>query len=296
MSFRDNGNPILTPGHFGPITGAGRMTRLGTYIWLLALFSIVLCTGLYTAKTFFAVYQDAGIDLTRIERIKNPENEKRNITVYRIDGNGGEYKIKGEVEYSYIPMPEVANGKLKTVVLVGCLVGFGIAMFIIFNPKYARLCSPVYAFSEGIALGGVSAWYEMIDPGIALTALVASVSIFGLMYICFALKLLRPTAKSTQVVIFAMFGLLLLYIADLFVPGGFDIVRGYGLGAIVVSIVACGLASWNFVIDFDVIEEGIEYQAPKYMEAYAAFGVMLTFVWLYLELLRLFFISKERRR
>jgi len=174
--------------------------------------------------------------------------------------------------------------------LVGTLGGFVLAMIIIFWQTSAPFLSPIYAGLEGIALGAISAGFEAKFPGIVLQAAGATFgTLFGLLAV-YMTGLIKPSENFKLGLFAAMCGILVAYFADSLMQmfGGTYIPvlhanSGWGLviqGAIVL------VAALNLVLDFDFIEEGCG-RAPKYMEWYASFGLMVTLVWLYLEILKL---------
>lgn len=183
-----------------------------------------------------------------------------------------------------------------TPLLVGALGGFILAMIISFKANLAPVLSVPYAALEGLALGSISALLERRYPGIAIQAVGLTFAVFAVMLVAYKLNIIRATERFRSVVIGATGAIALVYIISM-VLGFFHVAvpllnSSSPLG-IVVSLVIVGVAALNLILDFDFIESGAAQGAPRYMEWYAAFGLLVTMVWLYLEILRL--LSKMRR-
>jgi uncharacterized YccA/Bax inhibitor family protein len=183
-----------------------------------------------------------------------------------------------------------------TPLLVGALGGFILAMIISFKANLAPVLSVPYAALEGLALGSISALLERRYPGIAIQAVGLTFAVFAVMLVAYKLNIIRATERFRSIVIGATGAIALVYIVSM-VLGFFHVAvpllnSSSPLG-IVVSLVVVGVAALNLILDFDFIESGAAQGAPRYMEWYAAFGLLVTMVWLYLEILRL--LSKMRR-
>lgn len=172
----------------------------------------------------------------------------------------------------------------------GFIGGFVLALLIIFNKPMAKYLAPIYALLEGLALGALSAIMEFQFPGVVLQALLLTFGIlFSLLFI-YRLKIIKVTENFKLIVASATMGIALVYlvswIGSFF---GFEIamIHSSGTWGIVFSLVVIVIAAMNLIMDFDFIEQGAKSNAPKYMEWYAAFGLMVTLVWLYIEVLRL---------
>ena len=179
----------------------------------------------------------------------------------------------------------------------GGVVGFILAMVVAFKPHLAPTLAPVYAGCEGLVLGGLSAILEMQYPGIALQAIAATMGTLGVMLLAYKFGVVRATENFKLGVIAATGGIAVIYLVSM-VAGFFGVhvpfVHSNGLLGIGFSAVVVIVAALNLVLDFDLIEQGAKAGAPKYMEWYGAFALMVTLVWLYLEILRL--LSKVRSR
>lgn len=181
--------------------------------------------------------------------------------------------------------------------LVGILVGFACAIAVYFRPMWARILAPIYAVGEGFFLGVISKAYEGYQNGIVVQAVGATLGVFAVMLVLYRTKIIKVTDKFRRIVITATMGLMVFYlfsfILNLF-GGGVSFLHSTSLLSIGFSIFAAGLAAMNLAIDFDFIEKGAKQGLPKGMEWFAAFALVITLVWLYLELLRL--LSKLQRR
>jgi uncharacterized YccA/Bax inhibitor family protein len=180
----------------------------------------------------------------------------------------------------------------------GLIVGFVLALVGSFKPNWTPVTAPLYALAEGTFLGGISAMFEVQYHGIVLQAIMASVGVMVVMLLIYRSGLIKVTDKFRIGVIAATGGIVLLYLVQwgimAFTHGaGMSFISGSGPMAIGFSILVVCLAALNLVLDFDLIERGVEQGAPRYMEWYCAFALMVTLVWLYLELLRL--LGNSRR-
>ena len=177
------------------------------------------------------------------------------------------------------------------------LVALVVAVVTVFRPKLARFTAPAYAAVEGLVVGAISAIYNSRFDGIVLQAVMLTGAVFAIMLGLYASRTVRVTDKLRKGVIAATLAVMVVY-ALTFVLRifGIDIpmIHESGPVGILFSLVVVGIASANLLLDFDLIEKGIENGAPKWMEWYAAFGLLVTLIWLYLELLRL--LSKLRSR
>lgn len=180
--------------------------------------------------------------------------------------------------------------------LVGLFGGFIVAMVTVFKPNIANITAPIYAILEGLVLGGISAFMETRYPGIVIQAVSLTFLIFFTLLAIYKTRVIKVTENFKLMVVSATSGIALLYFLNIILSlFGFDLpfIHDGGLFGIIFSLVVIAIASMNLVLDFDFIESGAEKGAPKYMEWYASFGLMVTLIWLYLEILRL--LSKARR-
>jgi uncharacterized YccA/Bax inhibitor family protein len=179
----------------------------------------------------------------------------------------------------------------------GLVVGLVAALVTIFLPAWARISAPVYAAAQGLALGGISAFYEQQLHGIVFQAIGLTFGVLAVMLLAYRSGLIKVTDKFRMIVVAATGAIALLYLASIvlsFFKISIPFIHQGGTFGIVFSLVVVGIAAMNLALDFDFIQRGVEHGAPKPMEWYAAFGVMVTLIWLYLEILRL--LAKIRRR
>jgi uncharacterized YccA/Bax inhibitor family protein len=179
----------------------------------------------------------------------------------------------------------------------GLVGGLVFALVTIFKKEWSPITSPIYALCEGLVLGGISALLERSYPGIAIQAMGLTFGVTAVMLMLYRTGVLRATPKFTVGVVAATGGIFLVYMVDL-VLGIFGrhvpLLNSSGPLGIGVSAVIVIIAALNLILDFDFVETGVHARAPKYMEWYGAFGIMVTLVWMYLEILRL--LSKVRQR
>ena len=182
-------------------------------------------------------------------------------------------------------------------VMPAILIGLVIALFTIFRPKNSPYTAPAYAAIEGVALGGITMIFEAQYPGIGIQAIGLTFGILASLLFCYKSGIVKPTENFRLMIVSATGGILILYLVNLimsFFGNSIGFIHSNGIGGIVFSLFVVGIASLNLVLDFDFIEEGSEAGLPKYMEWYGAFSLMVTLVWLYLEILRL--LAKIRSR
>ena len=179
----------------------------------------------------------------------------------------------------------------------GILGGLVTALVTIFKRSWAPMTAPLYALLEGFALGGISAFFERSYHGIAIQAVGLTFGVLFVMLFAYKTGVIRATERFKLGVIAATGGIAVFYLVVM-VLGFFHVNVGILYGgswwAIAFSLFVVVIAALNLVLDFDMIETGVRMGAPKYMEWYGAFGLMVTLIWLYLEILRL--LANSRRR
>ncbi|REE85128.1 putative YccA/Bax inhibitor family protein [Paenibacillus taihuensis] len=217
--------------------------------------------------------------------------------------------IDGTVNKSFITLAILLGGAFATwsmyfkgqnvlpLVVAGALGGFILALVISFKPTTAPFLVPIYAALEGGFLGALSAGYEAKYHGITLQAALITMCVFFALLVAYKTRLIRATENFKLGIFAATGGIALVYLVSM-VLGMFGVTVPYlhdstplGIG---ISLVIVVIAALNLVLDFDFIEQGAAQGAPKYMEWYGAFGLMVTLVWLYIEILRL--LAKFRSR
>ena len=181
--------------------------------------------------------------------------------------------------------------------LGGAIGGFILAMVTVFKKTWSPVTAPLYALVEGFFLGAISAVFELKYPGIVFQAVVLTFGTLGALLAAYRSGLIRATENFKLGVVAATGGIALVYLVSMGLRlFGKDIplIHESGLVGIGFSLFVVVIAALNLVLDFDFIESGVEAGAPKYMEWYGAFGLMVTLVWLYIEFLRL--LSKLQSR
>lgn len=188
---------------------------------------------------------------------------------------------------------------IPTLAWVGMIVGIGLVFLLMFKPHLARFVAPLYAIAQGFFLGAISRMYETFYDGIVVQAAGATIAVFATMLVLYRTRIIKVTQRFRQVVVTATIGVMVFYGVTLLIRlfAGADSVSflaSPSLLGIGFSVLVAGLAAFNLALDFDFIERGAEQGLDKHFEWYAAFGLLVTIIWLYLELLRL--LSKLRER
>jgi len=180
----------------------------------------------------------------------------------------------------------------------GAIGGFVVALVTIFKKEWSPISAPIYALLEGLVLGGISAIFEKSYSGIAMQAISLTFGVMFVMLLAYKMRIVQATRGFKLGVIAATGGIAIIYLMNMVMSLFFHTQMSFlyastplGIG---VSLFVVIIASLNLIIDFDMIETGARMGAPKYMEWYGAFGLMVTLIWLYMEMLRL--LSKIRRR
>lgn len=198
------------------------------------------------------------------------------------------------------PWSQATAGNLQAVggeMMLGLIGGLVLALIVMFKPTTAPYLSVPYAALEGLVLGGISAQFNLRYPGIAIQAVGATFAVTLIMLVLYRARVIRVTDRFRAMVIGATGGIFLLYMAT-WILGFFHVAVPFinahtplGIG---FSVLVVGIAAFNLALDFDMIERGAAGGAPKYMEWYGAFALMVTLVWMYLEMLRL--LAKTQRQ
>jgi len=180
---------------------------------------------------------------------------------------------------------------------LGVIGGLGAAVLTIFKKRWASITAPLYAVLQGLFLGGISAIFESQYPGIVIQAIGLTFGTLGVLLLAYKSGWIKPTENFRLMIVAATGGIAVLYLIS-FVMGFFGSSIGFihsnGLFGIGFSLFVVAIAALNLVLDFDFIETAVEQGAPKHMEWFGAFSLMVTLVWLYLEILRL--LAKLRSR
>ena len=227
-------------------------------------------------------------------------------------GAGGVMTLEGTVQrsfllvglvvlfgaFSFLHVAQHPASPLNVIMMAGgAIAGFITAMVLIFKKHLARALAPLYAMFEGITLGAISAVYEAQYQGIVLQSVELTVAVLLSLLLAYTSKLIKPTENFKLGVVAATGGIAIVYLVNLVMMmfgHSIPFLHDSGPVGIGVSLFIVLIAALNLVLDFDFIEKGTEARAPQYMEWYASFGLLVTLVWLYLEILRL--MAKLRKR
>lgn len=174
--------------------------------------------------------------------------------------------------------------------LIACLVGT-------FQPSTSPVTAPIYAVLEGLAVGSISQVVELAYPRIVLNAMLLTFAVLGVMLFLYTSRTIRVTNGLAKGICSATLAVLIVYLVDITMHlfgSQVPFLHDAGPIGIAISLVIVGIAAFNFLIDFAVIEQGVDRGSPRYMEWYCSMALLVTLVWLYLEILRL--LSKLRGR
>ena len=191
------------------------------------------------------------------------------------------------------------NYSIPALAWVGVIVGFGLCMVLMFKPHLAKFLAPAYAIAEGFFVGALSRMYETFYDGIVVQAAGATIAVFGVMLFLYRARIIKVTERFRTIVISATIGIMVFYgvcfLIQLFAGSdSVSFLASPSLLGISFSVFVAGIAAMNLALDFDFIERGAKMGLEKNFEWYGAFGLLVTIVWLYLEMLRL--LSKLRSR
>lgn len=181
-------------------------------------------------------------------------------------------------------------------IMVGLFVALGLALFSYFKPQYSMYSGIAYCVVKGVVVGAFSAFYEFAFPGIVIQALLLTSGTLAMMLFLYKAKIIKVTSKLAMGIMMATGGIAIFYLVAIllsFFGVQIPLIHSNGPLGIGFSIVVTVLAALNLLLDFDFIEKGAKKGAAKHMEWFGAFGLIVTLIWLYLEILRL--LSKLRR-
>ena len=182
------------------------------------------------------------------------------------------------------------TGVAYGLLIAGCVGGFLVALLTIFAPRLSPFTAPTYAALEGLVLGAVSAVFEAKYPGLVIQAVGLSVGVLAVMLFVYGTGIIRATERFKIGVVAATGAVCLVYLVDAVASlfgTRLPFIHESGTVGIVFSLVVVVIAAMNLVLDFDFIQQGVVRRAPKYMEWYGGFSLLVTLVWMYLEILRL---------
>jgi len=186
--------------------------------------------------------------------------------------------------------PEAAAAAVMPWVIAGAIGGLIAALVTAFRPKSAGISAPIYAVFEGLLLGGISAIFETRFSGIVMRAVLLTLAVFMAMLFLYRSGIIKVTKKLQMGIFAATAGIAIVYLVSFigsFFGMEFSFLHGNSNFSIGFSVVVVAIAALNLVLDFSFIENASASGAPKNMEWYGAFGLMVTLIWLYLEILRL---------
>ena len=185
---------------------------------------------------------------------------------------------------------ERIDGTIRIFMWGGLIGGLILSLIIIFKKTLTPYLALPYAFCEGLALGAISALFEAVFSGIVFQAISSTFVVFFVMLLLYRLRIIKPTKRFHAILTSCIIGIGIVYLINIIwgffggqIPGLFGN-GGIGIG---FSAIVCIVASLSLIMDFKLIEDGVNRRAPKYMSWYGAFAMMVTLVWLYLEILRL---------
>ncbi len=247
------------------------------------------------SNTFQRVNQVAGPAMT----VRGAANKTLFLLALVIAGTAVTWNLAGTPMVSgSASNPTVSMSPLSMMLTFGGAIGgLILALVICFKSQWAPVLAPVYAILEGLFLGGISAMYNAQFQGIVLQAVMLTFGVMAAMLFLYQSRIIVVTQKFRAMIFAATLGIALFYLVTMVlrlfgmsIPMMYD---GSALG-IGISVFIVAIAALNLVLDFDMIEQGAAAGAPKYMEWYGAFGLMVTLIWLYLEILRL--LARLQRR
>lgn len=250
---------------------------------------------LFRADKFAEKARAYAVDQSEVMTIQGAMNKTGLLLLFALVGATFTYKD------AYI------DGGSSGLMLLGVFGGLIAAMATIFKPNWAPISAPIYAFLEGLFLGGISAIYSRaydngsgvggLGGGIVMQAVLLTFGVLFVMLYLYRSGTIKVTDKLRTGIIAATGGIFFFYLISMII-GFFGIqmplLHSNGIFGIGLSLVIVGVAAFNLLLDFDFIEQASRSHMPKYMEWYSAFGLMVTLVWLYLEILRL--LSKLQSR
>ena len=188
-------------------------------------------------------------------------------------------------------------GQVLPWMLLGLIAGFIVALITIFKPTWAPVTAPLYALLEGLFLGGISAIMEARFPGLVIQAVFLTFGTCLALLVAYRSGLIRATENFKLGVVAATGGIVLVYFVTIllsFFGVRLPLIHQGGWFSIAFSLFVVVIAALNLVLDFDFIETGAAQGAPRFLEWYGAFGLMVTLVWLYIEILRLLALLRGR--
>ena len=242
-------------------------------------------------------------------RTSNPALNESTFDTYAVAGEE-KMTIQGTVNKSFILIALVFSTALLSwdfitqldggiiYVIASAIIALIVGLITSFKPTWSPYTAPAYALFEGVFLGAISGFIDSMYPGIAIQAVLLTCGTFLCLLMAYRSGLIKATENFKLGIVAATGAIGLIYLAS-FVLGFFGIqipyIHGNGIIGILFSVAVVVIAALNLVLDFDFIEQGAEKGAPKYMEWYASYGLLVTLVWLYIEILKLLMKLASRR-
>lgn len=189
------------------------------------------------------------------------------------------------------------NNSIPMLAWGGLIVGVGLTFLLMFKPHLAKFIAPIYAIAEGFFVGAISRAYENMFDGLVVQAAGMTLVVFGVMLVLYRTRIIKVTERFRKIVIMATIGIMVFYGISFLISlfgGSVSFLSSPSLMGIGFSVFVAGLAAFNLALDFDFIERGSKQGLDKDFEWYAAFGLLVTIIWLYLEMLRLLAKLRER--
>jgi uncharacterized YccA/Bax inhibitor family protein len=200
----------------------------------------------------------------------------------------------GGASYTWHLFESLKQDTATTLMYVGVFGGLITALAITFKPNWAGYLAPLYALLEGFFVGGISvimnAAYAEKAPGLIIQAVGLTFGVAIAMFLLYNFRVIKATERFKSIIFTATAGIAIFYLITWIVSlfgVNMNFMHGSGMLSIGISVFVVAIAALNLILDFDMIEQGAERGAPKYMEWYGAFGLMVTIVWLYIEMLKL---------
>lgn len=248
-----------------------------------------------------------------IFKSSNPALQEKTYQGTILEGisTGEEMTVKGTMnKFGVLMMLMIAStlfawsqfykgGDPMPLMMTGVFGGLGLAIVMAFKKQWSAFLAPAYAILEGLFVGSVSAMYNYTYPGLPVQAVALTLLVTLVMFLIYRYRIIKVTGKFRTVIVVATSAIALFYLIQWisYAIGGSFLAYSFTNSSTPISIgfsiLVTALAAFNLLLNFDTIEKGVELRASKYMEWYSAFGLLVTIVWLYLEILRL--LSKFQR-
>lgn len=239
-----------------------------------------------------SIYQQARADITsqsQIMTVQGAASKSLFLLFLLILAAGWVWSQVFEVAI-YGNQAVVSGAAVNGYLMGGAIGGLIVALVLTFKPILAAYLAPIYAVLEGLAIGAITAIAQSRFPGIPMQAAGLTFATLAVMLVAYRTKMIRPTEKFKAGMTAAIGGIFLVYLVS-FILGLFSIsvpfIHGSGPISIVFSLFVVVIAAFSLVLDFEAVEQGARARAPKYMEWYSAFALLVTLVWLYIEILKL---------